>query len=242
MQIIPLKTHRIETQDNLEKVLDRYVDRIEEGSILAITSKIISVIEGRLVDKGSISKRELIRQEADKILITEENPYNLYLTIKDGILIPSAGIDESNADNTYILYPKDPFTVAETVWNYLRQRFGFKNIGVLITDSHTTIMRRGVTGIALAWCGFKPLYSYVGKPDLYDHPLRVTHINTVDALATMAVFNMGEGNEQTPMAIIQQAPHIVFSDNPPSHEERASVIINPKDDLYAPLLTKAEWE
>ncbi|WP_225416175.1 hypothetical protein [Wolbachia endosymbiont of Brugia malayi] len=40
------------------------------------------------------------------------NPYDLYLTIKDDILIPSAGIDESNGDEMYILYLKDVQKVA----------------------------------------------------------------------------------------------------------------------------------
>ena len=34
--------------------------------------------------------------------------YHMTLTIKQGMLIPTAGIDESNGDGYYILWPRDP--------------------------------------------------------------------------------------------------------------------------------------
>ena len=97
-----------------------------------------------------INKDDLIKQEADLLLKTEENLYNIYLTIKNGLLIPSAGIDESNVDGVYVLYPLDVWHVTERVWRYLLAKHNIETLGVIITDSHTTIMRRGVTGIALA--------------------------------------------------------------------------------------------
>jgi len=174
-------------------------------------------------------------------LDTKHNPYNIYLTIKNGILIPSAGIDESNVNDIYVLYPKNVQQTAISIWQYLRKKYYIQNLGVLITDSHTTIMRRGVTGIALGWCGFEPLYSYINKPDIYGKPLRVTQVNILDSLATIAVFAMGEGNEQTPLAIISKAPKISFLDRPPTLQEEKSVIIPMEEDLYGPLLESALW-
>src|SRR5579883_1125688 len=200
MRIKALRTHRITSDDSLEAVLDSYLPPLESGDILVLTSKILSVIQGRVIPKDCISKEALIRQEADFILKIQ-TPGSHCLTIKDGVLIPSAGIDESNGDSVYILYPEDMQKDAVHVWGYCRQKYGLKDFGVLITDSHTTPMRRGVTGIALAWCGFEPLYSYIGKPDLFGQPLRVTQVNVLDALAAASVFVMGEGNEQTPCAL-----------------------------------------
>lgn len=242
MQIKSIKTHKIAHGNSLEDLLDQYILSLEEASIIAITSKVLSVIEGRYVKKSNVNKYQLIKQEADLLLKTDQNPYNIFLTIKDGLLIPSAGIDESNVDNVYVLYPRKPWESTKTIWHYLRTKHKIKKLGVLITDSHTTIMRKGVTGIALSWCGFEPLYSYIGKPDLYEQPLKVTQINIVDALATSAVFVMGEGNEQTPIAIITDAPHMVFLDRPPSKEERKNIIVSPEEDLYAPILKAAQWE
>jgi putative folate metabolism gamma-glutamate ligase len=242
MQVKSIKTHIITFGDSLENILDKYIMTLEEKSIIAITSKILSVIEGRYVSKANINKYDLIKQEADLLLKTDQNPYNIFLTIKDGLLIPSAGIDESNVDDVYVLYPAEPFQSAELIWRHLRTKHQIKELGVIITDSHTTIMRKGVTGIALSWCGFEPVYSYVGKPDIYGKALKVTQVNIVDALAVSAVFLMGEANEQTPISIIQDAPHIVFLDHKPTIEERNNMIISLEEDLYAPLLKAAAWD
>jgi hypothetical protein len=168
----------------------------------------------------------------DNINSMNINPDKLY---KWGV------IDESNSNGVYILYPQNIQTVAYTVWQYLRAKFSIENLGVIITDSHTTPMRRGVTGITLGWCGFEPLYSYVNKPDIYGNLMRVTQINILDALATTAVFVMGEGSEQTPMAVINNAPKISFVARPPSVQEERNVAISIAEDLYAPLLMGAKW-
>jgi putative folate metabolism gamma-glutamate ligase len=241
MQTSPIKTHKVTLRESLENILDKYLTNINDGDILAITSKIVSLCQGRVVEKSSISKRELIAREADSILYTDHNPYDLYLTIKDNILIPSAGIDESNSNGAYILYPQNLQAVAHTVWKHLTAKFSIENLGVIITDSHTTPMRWGVTGITLGWCGFEPLYSYINRPDIFGQPMRVTKINLLDALATSATLVMGEGDEQTPLAIIHNAPKITFVSRAPSAEEEKSVTIPMEEDLYAPLLMAAEW-
>ena len=241
MQINAIKTHKVSTNESLESVLNQCVTNLNNGDILAITSKIVSLCQGQVVEKSSVSKRDLIAREADRILHTDHNPYDLYLTIKDNILIPSAGVDESNSNGVYILYPQNVQAVAHTIWQHLTAKFSIENLGVIITDSHTTPMRRGVTGITLGWCGFEPLHSYVNKPDIYGNLLHVTQINILDALATSVVFMMGEGDEQTPLAIIRNAPKIKFTSLAPTTEEEKSVTITMEEDLYAPLLMAVKW-
>jgi putative folate metabolism gamma-glutamate ligase len=241
MQIKVIQTHRIEPNEFLKSILDRYIPKLAEQTIVVITSKIISLCQGRVVPKSAVSKEALIRTEADAILQTTDNPYDLYLTIKNNILIPSAGIDESNGDGVYILYPQDVQSTAVSLWYHLRETHALEHLGILITDSHTTPMRRGTTGIALGWCGFEPLYCYIGKPDLYEKPLRVTQSNLLDGLASAAVLVMGEGNEQTPLTLIQDAPRISFQNRPPTTEEEQNIMISMAEDLYAPLLKGGKW-
>ncbi|MBS0184830.1 MAG: coenzyme F420-0:L-glutamate ligase [Proteobacteria bacterium] len=242
MHIKAFKTARIEGKNScLEDIIEDALPKLENGDILALTSKIVSLCQGRYICKEETSKYDLICQEADLLLQTDQNPYNLFLTIKDGLLIPSAGIDASNGLNVYILYPKDIQEVAFSLWNHLRTKFKLQDLGILITDSHTTPLRRGVTGIALGWCGFEPLYSYVNKPDVYGQPLCVTQINILDALAASAVFVIGEGDEQTPLALIQKAPKISFLDRPPTSQEEQSIKISLEEDLYAPLFQSVKW-
>jgi F420-0:gamma-glutamyl ligase len=102
-------------------------------------------------------------------------------------------------------------------------------------------LRKGVTGITLGWCGFEPLHSYIGQPDIFGHPLRVTQTNILDALAASAVFVMGEGAEQTPLALIEDLPQIRFLSDPPSQEQEQSLHIPLEEDIYAPLLKDIPW-
>lgn len=235
MQIRTIKTDRITQPQNLNHLVDKALPILSEGSIVVITSKVVSLCEGRTVNTSDITKKELIYREADQVIPSEGNDERIILTYKNHILIPSAGIDESNSNGRYILYPKDPFLSAKSLYNYLKQQRNLKHLGIVITDSHTTPLRRGVTGIALAWWGFQPCKSLVGTPDLFGHPLQVTNINVADALAVSAVFNMGESSECTPLAIITDAPHIEF-DNGTEDHNMDEIAIDPKIDLYQPLL------
>jgi len=202
MKIKALSTHPIKPGEFILAILDQYVVSVTEKGVVAITSKIISLCQGRVVPKNSVrSKYTLVKTEADAYLREDQSLYNAHLTIKNNILIPSAGIDESNGDGMYILYPHDIQQAAKLIWQHLCEKHQVTHLGIIITDSHTTPLRKGVTGITLGWCGFEPLYSYVGKPDIFNYPLQVTQINILDALATSAVFVMGEGSEQTPSCV-----------------------------------------
>jgi putative folate metabolism gamma-glutamate ligase len=237
-----LKTPRVEPGDNLEEILDRCVPPLGERSVVAVTSKIVSLCQGRVVRKSSsVRKEDLILQEADAVADAPDHPYGLYITIKDNILTPSAGIDESNADGIYVLYPEDVQGAAARIWGFLRGKHKIENLGVVITDSRLTPLRLGVTGMALGWCGFQPLHNYIGTPDLYGTTMKVTLINLPDALAATAALMMGEGNECTPLCVITDAPKLAFQDRPPTEEEVKSVSIAPEQDLYAPLLTRTKW-
>lgn len=241
MQIKAIKTHRITKDDNLESLFDKYLPKLEEEMIIVITSKIVSICHDMIVRKSDIEKKHLIAKEADLLAEVEDNKYDIYLTIKNNILMPSAGIDESNGDDVYILLPKNADEIAVHIWQYLRSRDDVEHLGVLITDSNVTPLRNGVMGIGFAWCGFEPIYSYIDKLDVYGHPLNITKVNILDSLAAGAVFIMGEGDEQTPISIITEAPKISFFKRVPTQEELKSISIDINDDLYAPMLSSVKW-
>ena len=83
---------------------------LREKDILVVTSKIVSLAENRV--RQASDKAALVRGEADTYL--GEIAYGCHLTIKHGLLIPSAGIDASNSETgEYILFPTDPFASAQ---------------------------------------------------------------------------------------------------------------------------------
>lgn len=243
MYLKPYRTAIVVPSDVLTEVIIEHVPHIPEKSVLVITSKIVSITQNRIIPIEQVpDKMQLIHQEADAYLEGDySKQYGICLTMKNGILIPTAGIDASNADNAYILYPLNLQAEIIHTWEVLKKHYQIQDLGILVTDSHTTPLRRGVTGIALGWCGFKPLRNYIGEPDIYGHPLRVTQTNIVDSLASAAVFMMGEGGEQTPLALITDVDSLSFQKTPPTDDELKAIVIPMAEDLYAPLLTSVSW-
>lgn len=190
---------------------------------------------------NGIDKDQLMYQEADFYIPRQKRKHSIVLTIKYNTLIASAGIDESNGNGYYILWPDNPQQVANEVRRYLCARFSLKKVGVIITDSKTTPLRRGTTGFTLAHSGFNALNNYIGKPDIFGRKFTMTKANIADGLGAAAVLAMGEGSEQTPLAIITNIPHITFQQRDPTKKERKELTISFKEDLYAPLLTNTHW-
>lgn len=243
MKVKAIKTHRITKKDtDVLKILDQYIDKLEENSVVAITSKIVSITEGqiRLIDEAD--KDELIKQESEYFLPRSGNKYEVALSIKNNMLVAMAGIDESNGNGYYILWPKDAQKSANEIRKFLKKKFNLKNLGVIITDSRTVPLRWGVTGAAIAYSGFKPLKDYIGTPDLFGRKIEHTKLNIADALATSAALVMGESDESTPLSIITDVPMVEFIDSDPTPEELGELKIKMEDDLYYLLLKNTPWQ
>jgi putative folate metabolism gamma-glutamate ligase len=239
MKITAIKTKKIVAGDTLSQILDGAIKELREGDVLAITSKVVSICEGSIAAPEQ-SKERLVIEEADYIL-EGDRPYGMALTIKRNIIIPNAGIDESNIESGYVLWPKDPQKTANELWTYLRAKYNVKNLGIVITDSKTTPLRRGTTGVAMAHCGFTALNNYIGKSDLFGRPMQVSMANVAEGLAATAVLVMGEGSEQTPVAVISGSENITFVDHIPSKEELDVLNIGLDEDIYSPILKNAKW-
>ena len=224
------------------EVLDKFLPEIKENSVLAITSKIISITEGRVVKAESANKEDLVKKESQFYIPKEENKYDISLTITRDTLISEAGIDGSNGGGYLVLWPKDPFESANQIRAYLKKKFNLKNVGVIITDSKTTPLRWGVTAFALSYSGFNPLKDYIGKEDLFGKKMLITKMSIIDNLSSAAALVMGEGAEQTPMALIEDVPFVEFKDQNPTKEELEKLRISKEEDLYTPLLKSAPWK
>ena len=243
MIVQAIKTHKITQEDqNILKILDQYLPKLEENSVVAITSKIISICEGRIIPINQVDKDELIKQEAEHYLPRHMSKYNFMLTMKYNLLVPSAGIDESNSRDHYVLWPKNPQESANKIRSYLVKKHNLKNLGVVITDSRSMPLRWGVTGAGITHSGFAALNDYRGTPDIFGKELKVTQVNVMDGLAAAAVFEMGEGSEQTPLAIISDLHNVEFQDRNPGPQELDFLRIDIEDDLYAPLIKGIDWK
>lgn len=243
MNITAIKTDKIlPNQTSINYILQKNIHTLAEYSIVVITSKIVSMCEGAVLKKTNQNKSELAQKEADFYLPHTESKYDVTLTLKNNLLIPSAGIDESNSDGHFVFWPRDPQQSANSAREFLKKQFTIKHVGVIISDSKTTPLRWGTTGTSITYSGFDALNDFIGKPDIFGRDLTMTKVNVVDALATAAVLTMGESNEQTPLAIISDIPFVRFQDRNPNDAELQELHISIEDDVYAPLLTSVQWK
>ena len=249
MEIKAIHTPIIEEGQDLFAVLCRALSQpLQEGDIVCVTSKVISLEQGRVVNLAEVQPSdqarqmkklkyskdfeakpelaELVLQEADHLFV---NGY-VYLTLKNNIFISNAGIDLSNIPAGYaVLWPEEPWGWVKQFREKLKKHYGLEALGVIATDSHVTPLRRGVTGLAMAYSGFEGIQSEIGKPDLFGQPLKMTEKAVADDLASIAILMMGEAGEGTPFAWLRSAP-VQFTDRDIDPME---TFINPRKDLYA---------
>ncbi len=245
MVIKPIKTRRLlPPKDDLRAVIRASLKRLPEKSIFVVTSKVVAIAQGRCLPIISRKKDELIIEEADAYLSRDFVPGGYVMhTLKENIFIPSSGIDESNANGYYILWPKDSNGVAADIQRWLRKTYKVKECGVLITDSHTIPLRRGVVGISLGSFGFEPLHDYRHEPDLFGRTFKFSQANYVDSLAAAAVVVMGEGSECTPLALITDVSFLRFTNKPFRPRDKTKTLDIPlEEDLYGPFLANAPWK
>lgn len=244
MIITPIKTRKlIPPKDDLLSVIKKSIPSLKEKSVLVVTSKVVSIWEGRCIAKELVpDKDKLIIAEAD-LYLPRSGPFEWVMhTIKNNVFIPTSGIDESNGNGFYILWPKNAKRTAKKLYGWVRETYQVRECGIIITDSHTIPLRRGVMGISLAHYGFSPLKDYRGKEDLFGRELVITQTDIADGLAASAVLAMGEGNESTPLAVITEAPFVQFCEKPRvSRKPFSSFEIHTKDDLYYPLFAHLKW-
>jgi len=245
VKVTAFHTRLVRNHDNLLQIIAESIPILPEKSILVVASKIVSTCEGRFVKKTTddkSEKHELVKKEAELYIDPHSSKYNLMLTIKRNWIFVNAGIDESNADNQFILWPEDPQKSVNEIWKFLRSHYGVKEVGVTMSDSASMPLNWGVTGQAIAYCGFYPLKSYIGRPDLFGREMKMEQVNIMQSVTVAAVLEMGEGAESTPLGLVGDVRDVVFQDHVPAEEELKALKIEMEDDAYAPLLQNAKWQ
>ena len=243
MKIKTVRTEKITVNKySVFELLDKYVPSLKEKSIVAVSSLVVSLCEGNVFPIGTVNLEKLIKKEADLYFKLNHSMGRFGLTIKNGVFVANSGIDESNSNGYYVLWPKNPQLTANRIRRYLSLRFKLKSVGVLITDSRSIPLRWGTLGVGIAHSGFKALNSYVAKPDIFGRKFVATRLSIVDGLAAAAGIVMGEGAEQTPIIIIENAPFVKFQPRNPTSKEINALKIDLEDDLFSPLLKAVTWK
>jgi coenzyme F420-0:L-glutamate ligase/coenzyme F420-1:gamma-L-glutamate ligase len=185
---------------------------LQPCDILAVTQKVISKAEGRIVDlrdvapsaySVSIGRRmskdprlvEIILRESRRIVRLRGEV--LICETHHGFICANAGVDESNVEGTesVTLLPKDPDRSARILAHAL-------GCGVIVTDTFGRVWRDGLVDAAIGIARVPAFLDFRGKTDAYGHRLRVTLLAAADALSAAAGLAMGK-TAGTPAALIR---------------------------------------
>ncbi|MCE8424471.1 MAG: coenzyme F420-0:L-glutamate ligase [Candidatus Methanoperedens sp.] len=224
MQLFGIKTPLIKPGDDFAEVLIRALKARGmcpiDNDIFVLAESAVATAEGRVVKLDDVKpskkaielsklyendprKMELIIRESDEIL---GGIPGVVVTITGGVLSPSAGIDNSNAPEGFVvLLPSDPKKCAIEIRKKLMEEYSC-NISVIIGDSRTQPLRLGCVGIALGCAGIIPVEDVRGQKDLFGKPLLITRRATADNLVSAAQIIMGEADESTPAVLIRDSP------------------------------------
>lgn len=210
---------------------------LKENDVVAISSKVVSIHEGRCVARDFEIKDTLVEKESEFFLPrTNMREGAVVHTITNNILIPSAGIDPLG--EYYILWPENPKKSAEALLVWFKETYKIENLYLIMTDSRSVFLRKGVVGIALAWAGFEPLFSNKNRIDMLGTPSGGSQTNIPDSLAAAASFVMGEANEQTPVVRLRNVPFI----GDMSHASDENFVSTIEEDLFEPFLKNVNWQ
>lgn len=174
-----------------------------DGDCLVVTQKVVSKVEGRLVDLDPddlAARRALVERESRRIvrrrgdLIISETHH--------GFVCANAGIDLSNvAAGQAALLPVDPDRSAHHVRNALSARHGV-TVAVVVSDTFGRPWRLGLTDVAIGVAGIAAIVDLRGTPDALGRELHVTEVAIADEIAGAAELVMGKSTG-VPAAIVR---------------------------------------
>ena len=213
------KNAKFDVFEALLETLEKNKTNLQENDVLVISTKYISNSQGRIISTQDIkvskkgfetSKKFQMKPEISEIVLRETDKIfggiaGFVITSAENIMAPNGGIDKSNAKkDQIILYPKNPFLVAEQIRRKIFLKF-LIHIGVILVDSRLMPARVGTSGVAISCAGIEPVLDMRSEKDLDGNPLKVTFQAVIDNIATIANHKMGEGAESKPFAIVRNS-------------------------------------
>ena len=180
--------------------------------IIAVTQKIISKAEDRIVDLSTVevsehSARIARRMNKDprlvEVIVRESRRIVrmrgevLICETHHGFICANAGVDQSNIEggDVVCLLPKDPDRSAGALARIL-------GCGIIVTDTFGRVWRDGLVDTAIGVARVPPFIDFRGTADAYGRPLHATILAAVDSLAAAAGLVMGK-TSRTPAVLIR---------------------------------------
>ena len=189
-------------------ISDAAQSRLADGDIVAVTSKIVSKAEARVV--AATDREQAITDETVRVVASRAYPGGLTRIVENrqGLVMAAAGVDTSNApDGVVLLLPVDPDASARAICAALRERTGLR-LGVLVTDTAGRPWREGQTDIAIGAAGLHVLDDLRGTTDVFGRRLDVTAAAVADEIAGAADLVKGK-TSGNPVAVVRGLSRLV---------------------------------
>lgn len=193
---------------------DAVASLVRDGDILAVTSKVVSKAEGRLI--AADDREDAITAETARLVARREHPGGVTRIVEHrlGLVLAAAGVDSSNVPpGTVLLLPLDPDDSARRLRAALQDRFGIR-LGVVVTDTLGRPWREGQTDVAIGAAGLPVLDDSRGTLDSHGRVLEVSAAALVDEIAAAADLVKGK-TQGRPVAIVRGLGHRLSADDGP---------------------------
>ncbi len=184
-------------------------ERLRDGDVLAVTSKVVAKAEGRLVrlpaDPAERARVQEATVAAETVRVVARRGPTVIAETRHGLVGANALVDASNAGgDALVLLPADPDASAARLRASLQAASGC-DVAVVVTDTLGRPWRLGQTDAAVGLAGMGALEDYRGRPDADGRMLEVTEVAVADEVAAAADLVKGKV-AGVPAALLRGVP------------------------------------
>ncbi len=196
---------------------------LQDGDVVAVTQKVVSKAEGRVVPEGAGGKPGWVARETRRVVARRGNL--VVAETRHGFVCANAGVDASNVGKGFLtLLPEDPDGTAERMRSALSKTTN-ADLGVVITDTFGRPWRSGVVNVAIGCAGLPAVVDLRGTKDAVGRVLDATVVALADEVAAASGLVMGKADGIP--AVVVRGVHAEARPSP------ASALVRPPDeDLF----------
>ena len=236
IEVVPVGgVKEVRPGDDLGEVLSAALGPmgVRDGDVVAVTQKVVSKAEGRVVAEGDGGREGWVDREARRVVARRGDL--VVAETRHGFVCANAGVDASNVEAGFLtLLPEDPDGSAERLRAALSERLR-ADVAVVITDTFGRPWRRGVVNVAIGCAGIASLVDLRGTADHLGRELEATVVALADEVAAASGLAMGKA-ERVPAAVVRGVRHDGTT------VPVAELVRPPDEDLFraSPLLSISE--
>jgi coenzyme F420-0:L-glutamate ligase / coenzyme F420-1:gamma-L-glutamate ligase len=174
---------------------------VRDGDVVAITQKIVSKAEGRVVPAEGEGRSVWVEREARRVVARRGEL--IIAETRHGFVCANAGVDASNVEEGFVsLLPLDPDGSSEAIRVSLTERLGLSRVGVVMTDTFGRPWRNGLVNVAIGCAGLPALVDLRGRTDHHGRELEMTIVALADEVAAASGLVMGK-SARVPVALVR---------------------------------------